>query len=189
MGFDAQAQLTTSRRLFVNITSIERSVAMVEIHNESPTKLLVLKPNRSMSWQTNKKILLAMLVINMVIGISFALIGAWMILPFAGLEILLVGFGMYYVCWKLNFQETITIEAESFRLQKGVYYPQQSWEWQASNTLILNRPSKYRLSPPTLFLKHLNETVEIGHFLNREDKKRLLNGLLDWGIPQKVLPK
>ena len=162
---------------------------MIEIHDDEHRKLMVLQPNRSMSWQTNKKILLAMFIVNMVIGLSFAFIGAWMILPFAGLEILLVGIGMYYVCWKLNFKELIEVEAESFRLQKGVYYPKQTWEWQASNTRLLKQPSKYRMTAPKLFLKHLNETVEIGDFLNREEKKRLLNSLLDWGIPQTVLPR
>lgn len=162
---------------------------MVEIHNNNARKLLVLKPNSSMSWQTNKKILLAMFIVNMIIGISFAALGAWLILPFAGLEIALVGCGMYYVCWKLNFQETITLETETLTIQKGVYYPKQSWQWQASNTRLLNQPSKYRLSPPTLFLAHLNEKVEVGHFLNREEKKKLLKGLLDWGIPQSLMPK
>ncbi len=142
-----------------------------------------------MSWQTNKKILLAMFIVNMIIGISFAAVGAWLILPFAGLEILLVGIGMYYVCWKLNFQETIALEAESFKVQKGVYYPKKSWQWQASQTQLLSQPSKYRLSPPKLFLRHLNETIEIGDFLNREEKKQLLKALSDWGIPLVTLPQ
>lgn len=162
---------------------------MVEIHSQTHSKLMVLMPNSSMSWQANKKILLAMLVVNLTIGISFAAIGAWMILPFAGLEILVVGAGMYYVCWKLNFKETIELQAESLCLQKGVYYPKQTWNWQASHTQLLAKPSKYRMSAPTLYLRHLNETIEIGHFLNREEKKRLRKNLVDWGIPLVTLSR
>jgi len=142
-----------------------------------------------MSWATNKKILLAMLAVNMVIGVAFALVGAWLILPFAGLEILLVGTGMYYVCWKLNFKETITIESQNFRLQKGVYYPKQDWNWQTSNTVLVSQASPYRLSPPTLFLKHLNEQIEIGQFLNRDEKKKLRDTLVSWGVPVSLLAK
>ncbi|NND00562.1 MAG: DUF2244 domain-containing protein [Gammaproteobacteria bacterium] len=156
---------------------------MVEAHIDNSRKLLVLTPNKSMSWETNKKILLAMFVVNMLIGIAFAMRGAWLILPFAGLEILLVGAGMYYVSWKLNFQETIAIEDESLQVQKGVYYPKESWQWQTRNTLLLKQPGQYRLSPPTLFLKHLNETVEIGGFLCGSDKRTLRDHLNQLGIP------
>ena len=161
---------------------------MVEAHSDGVRDLLVLKPNSSMSWETNKKILFAMFIVNMVIGISFAVIGAWLILPFAGLEILLVGCGMYYVCWKLNFQETIALQAQNLRIQKGVYYPKQVWDWQASNTRVLLKPSQYRMSAPALFLQHLNETIEIGHFLNREEKLRLKEKLTSWGFQITPLP-
>ena len=164
---------------------------MVEIQSsqskESKRHLIVLSPNKSMTWETNKKILMAMFVVSMIIGIGFASIGAWMVLPFAGLEITLVGIGMYYVCWKLNFKQTITVEAESFTVQKGVYFPKQEWQWQASQTQLLKQPSRYRMSPPTLFLKHLNQKIEIGEFLNRADKKELQAWLTNVGINMTTL--
>ena len=155
---------------------------MIRIDQNDRVSRLVLEPNRSMSWQTNKKILLVMFFVNLLIGVSFAFVGAWLILPFAGLEILLVGTGMYYVCWKLNFKEVITIESESFILEKGVYYPKKIWQWQRSNTLLIKQPSRYRMSAPKLFLKHLNESIEVGEFLNRKDKKLLNDSLLALGI-------
>lgn len=155
---------------------------MIDIHSNDNKHVLVLEPNKSMSWQTNKKILWFMLFVNMLIGISFALVGAWMILPFAGLEIAAVAAGTYYVCWKLNFKEIITIHEESVILQKGVYYPKQTWKWQKATTALLSRPGRYRQSAPDLFLKHLNETVEIGDFLNRKEKIRLRLGLNKFGI-------
>lgn len=160
---------------------------MVEIQSTQSNNLneylIVLSPNKSMTWETNKKILFGMFVVSMIIGISFASIGAWMILPFAGLETMMVGIGMYYVCWKLNFKETIQIEAESFILQKGVYVPKKIWQWQTSQISLLKQPSRYRMSAPTLFLKHLNQKIEIGEFLNREEKKELREHLIDIGIP------
>jgi len=156
---------------------------MIEINHNEHNSTLLLHPNKSMSWETNKKILAAMFVVNIMIGIGFAMIGAWLILPFAGLEIALVGLGMYYVCWKLNFKEIITIEAESLTLQKGVYYPKQTWHWQKSQTSLIKQPSSYRMSAPKLFLQHLNETVEVGDFLNRKEKKKLREGLVYRGIP------
>lgn len=161
---------------------------MIDIDLNTTGSRLVLEPNRSMSWQANKRILLIMFLVNLTIGVSFALVGAWMVLPFAGLEILLVGIGMYYVCWKLNFKEIITIEAESLVLQKGVYYPKKTWQWQRSNTRLVKQPSRYRMSAPTLFLQHLNESVEVGGFLNRSEKKILREELQQLGLQLSVIP-
>jgi len=155
---------------------------MVEAQKNNGGKRLLITPNRSMSWQTNKKILLCMFLMNMVIALGWAAMGAWMVLPFAGLEILLVGIGMYYVSWKLSFKEVIIVEADSLILQKGVYFPKHEWRWQRSNSSLVKEISRYRMSAPSLYLKHLNEEVEIGNFLNRTEKKVLREHLLELGI-------
>jgi len=159
---------------------------MVEFQEHDNVQRLVITANRSMSWQTNKKILALMFCVNMVIALAWAAMGAWMVLPFAGLEIFLVGLGMYYVSWKLSFKEIITIEAESFILQKGVYFPQQQWNWQRRDIALVKQPSKYRMSAPTLFLKHLGQTIEIGSALNKTEKKELREHLTRLGLSMRV---
>jgi len=160
---------------------------MVEYHENDDERQLVLYPNRSMSWQTNKKILIALFCVNMTVALSWTAMGAWMVLPFAGLEVFFVGLGMYYVSWKLSFKQIITIQAESLVLQKGVYYPKQEWRWQVSDTTLIKKPSNYRMSAPSLFLNHLSDRVEIGDFLNRKDKKILRQHLLDMGMSLQVI--
>jgi len=162
---------------------------MLEVKRTNGISQIILMPNRSMSWETNKKILLAMFCVNMTVAAVWAYMGAWLVLPFAGLEILLVGLGMYYVSWKLNFREVLTIEAESLILQKGVYFPKQEWRWQKGRTEIIRQPSNYRMSAPHLWLKHLNECIEIGEFLNRVEKKELREHLQSIGLPLNTKPK
>lgn len=160
---------------------------MVEYLEDNNTQQLILAPNRSMSWQENKKILIAMFCVNMAIAITWSAMGAWMVLPFAGLEIFFVGLGMYYVSWKLSFKQIIHIESGILTLQKGVYFPKQEWRWQYSDITLIKKPSTYRMSAPTLFFKHLNERVEIGDFLNRKEKKILRQHLLNIGMPMQVI--
>ncbi|MEO0368885.1 MAG: DUF2244 domain-containing protein [Pseudomonadota bacterium] len=162
---------------------------MIEHYQEGVKTTLVMTPNKSMTWEQNRLILLAMFTVNMIIGIGFAMIGGWLILPFAGLEIMLVGLGMYYVCWKLNFKHIIIIEADSLVLQKGVYFPKQEWLWQKRDTSLLRRPAPYRLSAPDLFLRYFSHTVEIGEFLNRDEKKEVVQALNDLGLNTVRLPK
>lgn len=155
---------------------------MLDLQDNNNVRRLLMMPNRSMSWQTNKKILLAMFCLNMTVALAWAYMGAWLVLPFAGLEILLVGIGMYYVSWKLSFRQILILEAESLTLQKGVYFPKQEWHWQKNQTIVLRQASNYRMSAPTLWLSHLDERVEIGEFLNRTDKKELRKYLQDFGL-------
>ncbi len=160
---------------------------MVEFETQNEIQRLVITANRSMSWHENKRILVFMFCVNMAIALSWAAMGAWMVLPFAGLEIALVGFGMYYVSWKLSFKEIIIFEGDSLTLQKGVYFPKQEWVWQRRDTLLIKRPSKYRMSAPTLFLKHLNQSIEIGAALNRVEKKELREHLIRLGLAMRVV--
>ncbi len=162
---------------------------MIEKYIEEDQTRIVLSPNRSMSWETNKKILWAIFCVNMTVALAWTYMGAWMVLPFAGLEVFLVGLGMYYVSWKLNFKQVITVENESLVLQKGVYFPKQEWHWQLSDITLLKLPSDYRMSPPTLLLEHLNQRVEIGDFLNLDDKKKLREYITDLRIPMVVKTK
>ncbi len=160
---------------------------MVELNKNDSQTRIVITANRSMSWETNKKILAFMFLVNMVIALSWTAMGAWMVLPFAGLEILLVGIGMYYVSWKLSFKEILLFEAESLIVQKGVYYPKQEWHWGVTQTTLIKRPSKYRLSAPTLFLEHQNHRIEIGEALNRSEKKQLREHLISLGLTMRVI--
>ena len=156
---------------------------MVEFEQNGNQTRLVLTPNKSMTWETNKKILFGMFIVSMMIGLSFASIGAWVVLPFAGLEISLVGIAMYYVCWKLNFKHIISIESQSLIFQKGVYFPKHEWHWRLDQTQLLKQSSNYRMSAPSLFLKNLNETIEVGDFLNRNEKKVLREHFRSLGVP------
>jgi len=159
---------------------------MVEMHTDGSKSTLVIRANRSMSWQTNKKILAAIFFVNTAIALGWTAMGAWMVLPFAGLEVFLVGLGMYYVSWKLSFKEIIIVEAKSLILQKGVHFPKQQWRWQRGETLLIKQPSRYRMSAPTLFLHHLNDKVEIGQAINRTEKKELREHLLKLGFGLRV---
>jgi len=160
---------------------------MVEFETQNEIQRLVITANRSMSWHENKQILAFMFCVNAAIALSWAAMGAWMVLPFAGLEIAFVGFGMYYVSWKLSFKEIIIIESNTLTLQKGYYFPKQQWVWQFRDTILIKCPSKYRMSAPTLYLKHLNQSIEIGAALNLGEKKELREHLIRLGLGMRVI--
>lgn len=146
---------------------------MIETDSINGVKQITLSPNKSMSWEANKKILLVMFIVNMTIAGGWVYMGAWPVLPFAGLEVALVGLGMYYASWKLNFKEVIKIDDDTLVLQKGVYFPKHEWKMSLNEIKVLKIPSKYRLSPAKFIIQYQAERIELGGFLNLKEKKVL----------------
>ena len=143
--------------------------------NNNGADLIVAEPNRSASWETNKILLIAMCCLSGGIALAFSLVlGAWPILPFAGLEMLALGSALYYVCWKLRYRHVITLEADTVRIQKGHYYPRQQWEIDVDDAALSVTPESHPWDAPKLSLFSKGEEISLGEFLNREDALELL---------------
>ncbi len=72
---------------------------MVDSSTENNVRTIVAKPNQSATWRTNLWVLGMIAVPSLGAAIGFTLLGAWPILPFAGAELLALGFALYYVSW------------------------------------------------------------------------------------------
>lgn len=137
-------------------------------------EIIVAEPNNSASWQANKLVLIAMSCLSGVIAGGFALVGAWPILPFAGVEMLALASGLYYVCWKLRYRHVVTLEADKVRIQKGHYHPRQQWCFDRDNTTIQVTSQPHPWDAPQISLYNQGEQVSLGEFLSNEDAKTLL---------------
>lgn len=136
-----------------------------------------------MSWRGNQIFLLSMICLSGLISVGFALVGAWVILPFAGLEMLALGSALYYVSWKLSYRQVIVITEDSVAVDKGVYKPKKSWLFSREDVSLSVQPEEHEWSSPVIRLRHKQSLVEIGEFLNQPDCRRLLALLKENGIP------
>ena len=136
--------------------------------------MIVARPNHSSSWRGNLYALLAISVPSLGAAIGFTLLGAWPILPFAGLELLALGGALYYVNWKLQYRHVITLDPDSVRIEKGHYHPKQSWRLPRQGTGLSITPEKHPWDSPELALQGQGESVSVGEFLNQEDARELI---------------
>lgn len=68
---------------------------------------IVLSPNLSARWKSTKIFLFIVSFFALSIGIAFALVGVWMILPFAGIEIIVLLIVMHRVARKCYRKQVI----------------------------------------------------------------------------------
>ncbi len=147
---------------------------MVTSTRSASRLMIVARPNQSASWRSNLYVLLAISVPSLGAAIGFTAMGAWPILPFAGLELLALAAALYYVNWKLQYRHVITVSDDSVRIDKGYYAPRKSWKFKRQGTGLAITPEKHPWEGPELALHERGESVRLGEFLNRDDCLKLM---------------
>ena len=82
---------------------------------------IIARHNNSLTPKAGVKLLLALAGIILVVGFGFARIGAWLVLPFAGLEILAFAYAFHYIYLHSGDFESITIGNDSVVVEKRDY--------------------------------------------------------------------
>ena len=159
---------------------------MVRIEQNENSVQIVLTPNRSMSWRGNQYFILSLLLLSGTMGIGFAFLGAWVILPFAGLEMLALSGALYYVSWKLNYRHVINVQRDRLTIEKGYYKPKKVWRFKREDTAFTIEPEQHPWDAPTLRVRHKQDLIVLGEFLSKADHKQLVKALSDAGLPARL---
>jgi len=158
---------------------------VVEQLQNAQQQIILVRPNQSATWELNLRIIFALGAWSMLIAISFSLYGAWLILPFAGLEILALFAALYYVCRKLGLKQVIRIDTDTISIEKGFYYPVVRWHFARQHTRLAVQAQTHPWDAIGLRIFSIegDESVEIGEFLNRDEAQQLLDILREFSIP------
>lgn len=148
-----------------------------DIDDRTHTGLIVLRPNASLSWQANLYVLYFLMVVSLTIGIGFALVGAWMILPYSLLEISVLSACIYVVVQKCNLQEVITVREHEVTIAKGIRVPNKTWKYQRLWAKFLVTPARRPWHEPRICITSHGEELELGSFLTEEEKQTLVQCL------------
>lgn len=138
---------------------------------------IVLSPNLSVSWRDNILFLYVVCSIALCIGISFSLLGMWMVLPFTGLEVIALVAVVYYVAHKCHRIEVISVADGCVRVEQGYTRPQSSWSSELFWTRLIVLPQDRPWHSLRIYLRGRDSQVEIGTFLNDDDKRILIKQL------------
>tara|TARA_B100000925_G_C21972114_1_gene458366 strand:+ start:997 stop:1479 length:483 start_codon:yes stop_codon:yes gene_type:complete len=152
---------------------------MVKIENNSEEGLyrILLRPNQSTDWKSSLIFISIIAFTCLTIGIGFALAGATMILPFAGLEILFVATCVYLVMKQTYKQEVITLTKEKLTIAKGAGKIDQEWEYFRMWSFISVERPEHPWYPAHIIVSSKGERVPIGDFLNEDEKEELVKNL------------
>ena len=138
---------------------------------------IVIRPNRSL---TRRQLQLAFAVIAAVcLGIAsvFAAFGMWPVLPFAGLEVLAVGAGLYLSARTGRETEVVSVVRDTVAVDKERRSNHQRFELKRAWLQVCLLPPRLRWYPSRLVLRSHGTDIELGGFLNEDERRRLAGEL------------
>ncbi|RCX31312.1 putative membrane protein [Thioalbus denitrificans] len=137
-----------------------------------------LQPNRSMRWTDIQRVLTVFGLFTAMIAVAVAALGAWPVLPFTGLELLLLAGAFYLNARQGSAREVISLHSDRLELYRGngrqhdrPYRLPRPW---TRVELARDPAGRY---PSRLFLNAHGRRHEVGAWLPEHERRRLARDL------------
>jgi len=124
---------------------------------------LILKRNCSISPAGLAGVFVALALVVLAIGTAFAVAGAWLVLPFAGLEVLLLC--AIYLSYARRAADYERIELKSGRLTVEVAEAQKTWRYEMEA-----RRARVCVEKEHIVLRGAREELELGRHLDAQTR-------------------
>jgi len=148
-------------------------VITVSIDKQGYTGNILLEPNLSFSWKTNVRFFIVISIITFIVAGYFISKGGWLVLPFSGLELIIIGTSLYMFFKHYNHCEVITFTDNKVIIEYGKDEPEKSWEYQRHWSKI--HVKEYGLfETPKVSIKSHGKETEVGSFLGYDEKILLI---------------
>lgn len=141
---------------------------------------VVIRPNCSLSWRGSLTVFGGISLVSCSIALGFLAQGYWLILPFAGLELILLGAAFYLTAWRTALREVIRIEGAVVEVQKGHRQPESVQVLPRGWVSVELACPPRRGYPTRLVLRAHGRSVQIGDCLNEHERDQLAKDLRRW---------
>ena len=128
---------------------------------------VVLKRNCSISPAALLRVYLAFAAVPLAIGVGFAFAGAWMVLPFAGIEIAALGLAFVLNGWHAGDYERIELEGDGLSVEVASGVRTQRHEFDRRRASVVAGPGA------ALFVRDRTRMLEIGRHLDAQGRDEL----------------
>ena len=139
--------------------------------------LFIIRPDRSLDWRGNLQFYGLISLVSIAIAVWFAWLGAWVVLPFTGLELTALGFALYLVSVRGMDTETISIRGDKLEICKGRRRVLSTTCLQRCWARVMLEPATHAWYPRRLMIRSHGKGTEIGRFLTSDEKEKLAGKL------------
>jgi uncharacterized membrane protein len=136
---------------------------------------VTFKPNSALTADNKIKVVILLAIIPLLIGVGFSLIGAWLVMPFVGLEILALAIAFYYINNHEADYESISIDGDSLVVERST--SQQVSQDVINPYWVKILQHKLPNGELHLYLQSHGKEIEVGRYLTSEQRELLAKQL------------
>lgn len=103
--------------------------------------------------------------------------GLWLVLPFSGMEWLVLVFAFRWSLRNSELMEVVTVDPKRVVVERGRRRPEQRFEFQRAWVQIYWRKPRFRGYSGSLLLRSHGKQVVLGEFLPETERKKLMQEL------------
>jgi uncharacterized membrane protein len=159
------------RNAFLNAT-VDR---MMKMAASGVDYKITARPNCSLPPAGKVRLLALIATISLLISIAFGFAGAWMVLPFAGLELLALAFAFYIIHCHAEDYESITIDGDRLAVERRDVHHVSQMEFHRYWVHVLLRMNQG--GEQRLWLRSHGQEVEVGRYMSNEQRLALAQQL------------
>jgi uncharacterized membrane protein len=138
----------------------------------------VIRPNSSLSWHGNLLFFVIMVIISFGIASVFTAKGYWVVFPFAGLEMAVLGMALMLCSWRASWCEVVSIrDDDTVEVIVGRHKPECRYTFNRHWARVILASPRIKGYPNRLVLRSHGREVEIGACLNNEERQQLAQAI------------
>ena len=139
--------------------------------------IIRIAPNCSLRPQSAALFFASICCVSFAIAGVMALHGMWPILPFAGLEMLVLGWALRISLRRRHHSQTILLTDDQVRIETRYGERVEQIEFTRHWARVTLRRADIRLHPSRLTIESHGRSCEVGGFLNEEERRALAGQL------------
>ena len=152
------------------------SVTIQAVSDCENCKQVMITRNSSLSRSQVKLVIGFFAIVLGMIGIVFYSLGVWMVLPFAGFELMAVSAAFYCCLRHKDDFEMVRIDENHIQVKRQIASREQTYEFQTHWTKIFLEMTK-GWYPSRLWVASKGQHVEVGQWLTDPERKQLATRL------------
>jgi uncharacterized membrane protein len=133
----------------------------------------VLIPHRSMEWRTVCRLFFGFAIFSGCLSLGLALMGAWLVAPFTGLELLALGAALYVNARGVRQREVVRVSPETVQIQRGRRGPEQEFRFHPGWARVELLRDPRGCWPSRLFIGSHGRSVELARALPEPERHAL----------------
>jgi len=151
---------------------IERAMVLRTFHQGEGCRF-VIRPNRSLSWTQTKIVYVSLASVCLIVATGFTVMGFWLVLPFAGAEVIALAIGFFLCALSGKATEVVFVDNDRVAVEKGFTAMRRVCEFERAWAKIALLTARNHWYPSRLVIRSQGKQVQLGAFLAEAERRRL----------------